>query len=58
MTLNLIAQNAKALMESVYEYNRLLNSKASKKELKKVAGYAMQLIESTRLNLEKERGHG
>lgn len=58
MSMKLIAQNAKTLMESVYEYDRLINSKASKKELAKVAGYAVRIIESMRKTIEDERKHG
>lgn len=58
MSLALIQQNAKTLMESIYEYERLLAGKASEKELKKVSEYAKKLIESMRDSARKELKHG
>ncbi len=56
MSLDLIQQKAKSLMENIYEYERLKNENASRKELKKVRDYAMKLISKMRENIEKERG--
>jgi len=43
-----IAQNAKTLLETIYEYERLVNSKAPKKEISRVREYAKKIILSIR----------
>lgn len=55
MSLELIEQKAKILMENIYEYDRLKNENAPQKELKKVRNYAMKIIEKMRESIEKEK---
>jgi len=56
MGLELVKQNAKSLMESIYEYERLVNEKAPEKKLQRVREYAIQMIKSIRKITEKEKG--
>ncbi|MBU2589549.1 MAG: hypothetical protein KKA65_05370 [Nanoarchaeota archaeon] len=55
MSLELIQQKAKSLMENIYEYDRLKIENVPQKELKNVRDYAMKLIEKMRESLEKEK---
>lgn len=55
MSLDLIMQNAKSLMEASYTYDRQKMQKADKKEIEKTKAYIKKLLEDIKKNVAEER---
>lgn len=55
MTLDLIKQNAKSLLEAIYTYDRLTLQNGGKKEIEKAQSYIRSLLESIKKTAEEER---
>ena len=55
MTLDLIKQNAKSLIEAIYTYDRLTLQNGDKKEIEKARSYIRSVLESIKKTAEEER---